>query len=379
MRPESLSAFDQWSERCLLDFEAQKDLGKRVIGIYCTFAPTELVYAAGAIPVGLCGKKEKPIPDAEKVLPANLCPLIKSSYGYAATNTCPYFAFSDSLIGETTCDGKVKMYELLTRIKPVYLMNLPRSCGENDRKYWAEEVRGLARFLEQETGSRIETEELRRQIRLHNDMRRALKTLAYLSADDPVPISALDMMLVQETKSFAVHLQSYTDAVERLVQELRDIKGRKSASDGNGPRILLTGCPIGKGSEKVLKLLQTSGSRVVCQENCTGFKSFDMLVDEDEPDPFLALADRYLKIPCSCMTPNSGRMELLGRLIEDFRIQGIVDLTWQCCHTYNVESHLVKEFAANRYGLPVLHIETDYSESDTEQLRTRIEAFLEIM
>ena len=79
------------------------------------------------------------------------------------------------------------------------------------------------------------------------------------------------------------------------------------------------------------------------------------------------------------MTPNNGRLELLGRLINDFKVEGVVDLTWHCCHTYNVESYIVREFVEKNHSIPMLHIETDYSESDTEQLRTRIEAFLEIV
>jgi benzoyl-CoA reductase/2-hydroxyglutaryl-CoA dehydratase subunit BcrC/BadD/HgdB len=79
------------------------------------------------------------------------------------------------------------------------------------------------------------------------------------------------------------------------------------------------------------------------------------------------------------MTPNEGRLCLLQRLVEEFHVQGVVDLTWQCCHTYNVESFVIREFLEKHHDLPFLHLETDYSASDTEQLRTRIEAFLELI
>lgn len=378
-RPQSMQVFDEWSERCLLEFEAQKDTGKKIFGIYCVFAPTELVRAAGGIPVGLCGKKQKPIADAERVLPANLCPLIKSSYGYAVTDTCPYFSLSDFLVGETTCDGKVKMYELLGRIKPLHLIKQPRSYGAEELQFWSGEMRRFGAFLENSTGIGIKEDELRNQVRLHNAMRRSLKKLVYTSADDPVLLSGMDMMIVQESKGFAPDLQYYIDAVDRLTAELKAVKSKISGSVLQKPRILLTGCPAGKGSEKVIRLIENCGAAVVCQENCTGYKSIDLLVEENENDPLLALADRYLKTPCSCMTPNNGRLELLGRLINDFKVDGVVDLTWQCCHTYNVESYIVREYVEKNHSIPVLHIETDYSESDTEQLRTRIEAFLEIV
>ncbi len=377
MRPESMQFFDGMSERSLLHYDTAKQTGKLVVGIYCTFAPLELVRAAGAVPVGLCGKKQKPVPEAEKTLPANLCPLIKSSYGYAVTDTCPYFDFSDLLVGETTCDGKVKMYELLGRIKPLFLMNLPRTLGPAERSYWLNEIRRFTAFLESRTHIRVDPEELRRQIVLHNAMRRALKELVYACAQRPDVLSGYDLMIVQESKSFAVDLREYIDAVVRLT---REVSGFPKDSDrpGSRKRILLTGCPVGKGSEKVVNLIEESGARVVCLENCTGFKSFDLPVDEDD-EPFHALAWRYLQTPCSVMTPNEGRFDLLDRLIRDLKIEGVVDLTWHCCHTYNLESHRIQEHVGKVHSLPLLHFETDYSESDIEQLRTRIEAFLEMV
>jgi len=99
LRPESISLFGRLRERSQLELERVKEGGKKVVGLYCVFAPKELIRAAGAIPLGLCGKNQSPIRDAEGVLPVNLCPLIKSSYGYAITDTCPYFSFSDFLSG----------------------------------------------------------------------------------------------------------------------------------------------------------------------------------------------------------------------------------------------------------------------------------------
>jgi benzoyl-CoA reductase/2-hydroxyglutaryl-CoA dehydratase subunit BcrC/BadD/HgdB len=315
------------------------------------------------------------------VLPANLCPLIKSSYGYAATETCPYFMASDILIGETTCDGKKKMFELLRRMKPLFLMQLPYTLNrEATLRYWHEEILRLKVFLEEHTGIPVEAAELKRQIRIQNRVRRLLDKVSRTCADWVVPVSGLDMMVVMETKSFSVDLESYSEKLEEFALELETLMGEgESVCSPDAPRILLTGCPAGKGSDKVLRIIEECGGIIVCQENCTGVKSLDILVDEDEEDPFLAIAQRYLLIPCSCMTPNRGRLDLLGRLVREYRIHGVVDLTWQCCHTYNVESYVVKEYLEQEYGLPVLHIDTDYSSSDTEQLRTRIEAFVEML
>jgi benzoyl-CoA reductase/2-hydroxyglutaryl-CoA dehydratase subunit BcrC/BadD/HgdB len=129
--------------------------------------------------------------------------------------------------------------------------------------------------------------------------------------------------------------------------------------------------------EKVVRLIEEAGGQVVCFESCGGYKR---IFEVDETiDPVWALAQAYLEIPCSVMSPNNGRLTLLAELIDEFRVDGVVDLTWQACHTYNIESVRVERLVSGQHGLPCLHLETDYSPADTEQLRVRIEAFLELM
>ncbi|MHC1711232.1 MAG: double-cubane-cluster-containing anaerobic reductase [Solidesulfovibrio sp.] len=379
MRAATLERFDGLADRFLADIEPLKDSGVLVVGIYCTFAPVELVRAAGAVPVGLCGKKQAPIPAAEKILPANLCPLIKSSFGYAITGTCPYFAASDLLVGETTCDGKKKMYEQLGKVKPLHLMHLPAATGDAQEAYWALEVRRFKEFLETSTGNAITDAALRDEIHIQNEIRRLLAQVMSMSSGTRVPLSGQDMMVVSEAKSFNADPYAYAATLRELLAELEELTMSDwSCVAPDAKRILLTGCPVGRGSEKVVRLVEESGGVVVAAENCTGVKSFDLHVEETG-DPLEAIARRYLRIPCSVMTPNSGRLDLMDRLTCEFRPHAVIDLTWQCCHTYNVESSLVEEHMMRGHSLPTLHIETDYSESDTEQLRTRIEAFLELI
>ena len=379
-KPQCFPRFENWAEKSLLDLDTARREGAKIAGVFCTYAPLELVRAAGAVPVSLCGKKQDPIGAAEKHLPANLCPLIKSSYGYAVTDTCPFFAASDFILGETTCDGKKKMFELLQEIKPLHLLHLPYLQNDDTAlAFWMDQIQRMQAFLEQATGQRITQDRLQREISDANRVRRLLTEIAYMARDHPIPLSGQDAMRVFESSSFVVNLPEFTGLLETLLQELTEMKSLGvSVCAADAPRILLTGCPVGKGSDKVLKLIEDSGAVVVCLENCTGFKNFDLLVDETG-DPFEALARRYLRTPCSCMTPNQGRFDLISRLTRDFKVQGIVDQTWQCCHTYNVEAHGIKTLAEQTLNIPFLHIETDYSESDTEQLRTRIEAFLEVV
>ncbi|MFW5499342.1 MULTISPECIES: double-cubane-cluster-containing anaerobic reductase [unclassified Maridesulfovibrio] len=374
----NLKPFISFSEYSLAELEDWKDQGKKVAGVYCIYAPDELIRAAGIAPVSLCGKKQAPIKEAERELPASLCPLIKSSYGYAATDTCPFFGFSDIIVAETTCDGKKKMYELMKAIKPLHLMQLPHTQkGEAPFQYWLASLHELEDFLVKYSGVEVTEEALHAEIVLQNKIRKELYELLVLCADKRSPLTARDMLAVQESKSFAVHPENYLQKLQTLRTEVDEYLSRPNLPEKKGVRIMLTGCPVGKGSEKAITITEELGAHVVCMENCSGLKGLTLQVDETG-NPYEAIARRYLQVPCSCMSPNPGRLDSIKEMAKTFEIDAIIDLTWLGCHTYNAESTILRNFVEDEIGLPFLHIETDYSESDIEQLRTRIEAFVEL-
>jgi len=241
--------------------------------------------------------------------------------------------------------------------------------------FWYNEVRLLKEILEKVTNVKITDEKISSAIRLLNKERMALKRLMDLAKKRPSRIRGTDMLtIIFKTGFFADKEQGIA-----LIHEIADEIEAKAESPftKKTPRILLTGVPIGVGSDKVIKLLENSGANVVCFENCSGYKKV-FTVDENK-EPLQALAEQYLATPCSVMSPNPRRFDLLGELIRGFSVDGVVDLTWQACHTYNVEAYNIGKFIKEKHGLPYLHLETDYSESDTEQLRVRIEAFLEML
>lgn len=376
---QALKPFDRMGEGCLLELAEAKEAGRRIFGLYCAFAPEEVVRAAGAIPVSLCGKDEKSIPLAETILPRQLCPLIKSSYGFALSGDCPFFAASDFIVGETTCDGKKKMFELMARLKPTHVMQLPYvQKRPSALAFWRGELERLARRAESFTGIAVTAERLAREIALSDERRRLLRAVVARCRAYPYPMGGRQMLLVMESRNFAVDIAKYNRDLETLIAALDRVRSAGSVVPASAPKILVTGCPMGRGSDRVLKIIEEAGGHVICQEHCNGIKSFDRTVGASD-DPMGALARYYLDTPCSCMSPNVGRMALLGRLIETFAVAGVVDLTLDYCHTYNVEARGVEEMVQERFQLPYLHLETGYSPSDSEQLRTRIEAFLEIL
>jgi benzoyl-CoA reductase/2-hydroxyglutaryl-CoA dehydratase subunit BcrC/BadD/HgdB len=360
--------------------EMAKDEGKKVVGCLCSYFPTELPLAAGAIPVGLCGTTSEPIEAAEKVLPADQCPMVKATYGRSVGNTCPIFPLADCIVGETTCDGRKKMYELLAREKPMHVMDLPQKPDEAEAlEHWTHEVRKLKDFLGRQLGVAITDENLRRAIRDVNKERRLMKEIYACRKHHPVPIMGADLVGLTTALNYTVDREEYRNNLAAVLAELqRRIRDKEYACGPERPRVLWTGLGNSLGCDKVLRLVEECGAVVVCQEGCGGVTRSDNLVDETK-DPLEAIAERYLRVTCACMTPNDVRFEQIDRLIREYAIEGVLDLTWQSCHAFNIESHRVSEIVKGKHGLPFLHIVTDYSQSDIGTLRVRVEGFIEQM
>ena len=146
-------------------------------------------------------------------------------------------------------------------------------------------------------------------------------------------------------------------------------------------RIMLTGTPLAIPNWKLHNLVETSGGAVVCEEMCTGTRYFENLVDETKTtvdEQIHAIAERYMNINCACFTPNSGRVDDILRLAKEYKVDGIIDVNLKFCNLYDTEGYLVEK-AMNEAGIPVLGIETDYTDSDAQLLRTRISAFIEML
>jgi len=354
-----------------------KRQGKGVVGIYCEFTPRELILAANAVPVCLCGANNRTIPPAETVLPSNLCPLIKSSFGYILTNRCPFYLVTDLVVAETTCDGKKKMYELIAEKKPVHILELTQKVDEEEAfGHWLAEVGKLRKKLETVYNRAISDDDLRGAIKAMNHERGLLREAFELGKEDPAVVSGKELAdLRYRLAGEPGHLRM----LEAFIAEAKDRKKHgRFASKKGAPRILMTGCPTAQGTTKLIEVIEECGAVVVVQETCSGMKPLDLQVDETG-DPLEAIARKYFKLPCSCMTPNRGRTELIGRLAKEFKASAVIDLVWQACHTYNVESYLMDRFVREKLGMPYMKVETDYSDSDRERLKVRVQTLVEML
>lgn len=385
--PEVFEEFAEARKNSFLKVKELKEKGIPVVGSYCTYFPQELAFAAGAASVSLCSTSDETIPVAEKELPRNLCPLIKSSYGFAVSDKCPYFYFSDLVVGETTCDGKKKMFEYMQEFKDVFVMQLPNTQDEMGLVLWKNEIEKLAKYMEEKFGNEITKEKLLEAIKVNNDVRRSMKEFYGIMKLDPPPISGYDLFKVIYGSGFNMDRRKIAPEVdalrEKVLQEYEEQKQMNTQSPYAGkPRIIITGCPIGGATEKVISAVEDNGGVVVGFESCSGAKQFDRLVSEDGSsldDLYENLAERYLNIGCSVMSPDKNRFELLGRIIDEYKADGVVEMTLQACHTYNIEATAIKKFVTKEKDIPYIQVETDYSKQDVGQLNTRIAAFIEML
>ena len=376
--PEHFETYGEARKKGFLRMKELKEQGKRVVGMFCSFVPTELVYAAGALPVGLCAFSDETIPAAEADLPRNLCPLIKASYGFALTDTCPYFYFSDLVVGETTCDGKRKMFELLDGIKETYVMQLPYRRDAQALAFWKNEIIAFREKLEETFSVSITEADIRAAIRLKNRERDVMRRFLELGRLNPAPLSGYELGTRVDAGSFSFDLEDRCRQVEeRTAEILAHWEENLRGTENGRPRLLVTGCPNAGVREKIIRAVEEMGADVVAFDTCNGIREKVEPVDEGNADVYDALARKYLNITCSVMSPNESRRTHMGQMIEDYQVDGVLEIILQSCHTYAVEAELIKRFVTEEKHLPYLSIETDYSQADSGQINTRLAAFLE--
>jgi len=384
-RPEGMAYFDFVMSEIhglrIKELHDHRAAGGTVIGTFCVYVPEEIIRALGGVSVGLCAGAEWAYDQVEQVLPRNTCALIKSAMGFKMGRVCPYVESADLVIGETTCDGKKKAYELFGELAPLYVMELPQMKRPQDLELWRGELDRLVAKLEEVSGRSLTFEALQTATKEVNDKRRALQRLNAARAASPAPISGKDALLAVQV-AFYDDTPRFTKMVDRIAEELEArVAAGRGVAPPDAPRVLVTGSPMSVPNWKVHDLVEKAGGVVVSEELCTGSRYYEKLVAEDATrvEGLLdGIAEKYLAINCACFTPNPGRIEDVLRLANEYKADGILSYALQFCAPYQIETTSV-ERAARDAGLPVLRVDTDYSMEDVGQLGTRVEAFLEML
>jgi benzoyl-CoA reductase/2-hydroxyglutaryl-CoA dehydratase subunit BcrC/BadD/HgdB len=329
------------------ELQDAREKGLKVIGTFCVFVPDELIIAADAVSVGLCAGAEFGFDKAEQLLPRNTCSLIKSFFGFKTSRVCPYVEAADMVVGETTCDGKKKAYEIFKELQPnLYVMELPQMKAAQDRELLKSEYIRFKSTLEELTGVTIDAERLKRgnQVAFYDDPPR------------------------------------FTDSINKVCDELEvRVKEGAGVAPGGTPRILIAGCPMAVPNWKLPAIIETTGGVIVGEDSCVGERGARNLVDESGSDVeslLDAIVDRYFQIDCAVFTPNPERLEHIESMVQGYRADGVILYSLQFCTPYMIEAFALERVLGEK-AIPCMRIETDYSQEDIGPLKTRVEAFLE--
>ena len=357
-----------------------KKEGKKVIGSFCVFVPEEIVRAADATLVGLCTGADFATEEVEKVLPRNTCSLIKSAFGFKLGKVCPYIESADMIVGENTCDGKKKSYEVFGQLVPnLYVMDLPQTKSSEGKALLKAEYYRFKDRVEQLTETKIDVARLKNGIEIVNNKRRAVHRLSQLRMADPAPISGLDALLINQVFFYDDPIR-FTQSVNKICDEIEErIKANSGVAAKGAPRILLSGCPMAVPNWKLPWIIETSGAVIVGEESCVGERGTRNLTDDTGStlDQLMdAIVDRYFQVDCAIFTPNPDRLQHVKDMATAYNANGVIHYGLQFCQPYQMEAMPVEQALENS-GIPTLRIDTDYSMEDVEQLKTRVEAFIE--
>jgi benzoyl-CoA reductase/2-hydroxyglutaryl-CoA dehydratase subunit BcrC/BadD/HgdB len=343
---------------------------RRALSYACAYVPEEIIVAAGLVP-------ERAVPenrpsDADAHIHPNSCFFVKSLLAAAldgAFSNAAGFIFTDS------CDAMRRLRDICTRYvedtRPLFI-DVPRKQDPDSIDFFASELRALVGALEREfPGSRVTDEDLERAIKTCNRIRRQMGQVFELQRGVKPGVRGMDVVdLILE--SARTGPAEFSHKLERFLSGVGE--GRPVQK---GRRIVLSGSVINRAD--LVGLIEDAGGQVVALDSCFGARHYDLLVEEDSPDPIRALAKRYLsRPPCPRMDGFETRFEYLKRLIDVCRADGLIYSAVKFCDSHRYDVPMLAE-GFKTAGVPFLFIENDYEWTGLDQIRTRVEAFLEMI
>jgi benzoyl-CoA reductase/2-hydroxyglutaryl-CoA dehydratase subunit BcrC/BadD/HgdB len=390
-RPEAMQYFDEIANffgQREKEIQTAKENGKKVVGYLCMFAPTELILAADAIPVRVNSGWYDAAKLGDRIVPVEVCPIIRSTIGAKMIGLSPYLELSDALISVLTCDGMTKLSEILSDSKPVWTMPLPRvKDSAQATRFWREELLTVKGQIEALTGNKITRKKLKSAIELTQKATKAFRRLQDIRKGAPV-IMGRDAMLVNQTYMWD-DITRWTEKTEALCDELEKRTREKNwVCPPDTPRVMVTGTPmIWPDNWKVPTLIEEAKPQgvLIADELCSGERLLYDPVGVDEwsmDDMFKAISERYLMAStCPCFTSEDGNEDRINWLltkVKDWKINGVIYYVVRGCMLYAMEYTRIKR-VLDRLNIPVYYLDTEYTREDVGQLKTRVEAFLEML
>ncbi|SDA19734.1 Benzoyl-CoA reductase/2-hydroxyglutaryl-CoA dehydratase subunit, BcrC/BadD/HgdB [Ruminococcus sp. YE71] len=381
--PDGFDTFIDTLGRVYVDMKgADVPQGQKTIGTYCVMVPQELVYAAGAVPVKLCSGNYTAFSVGDDIAPRDACPLVKAVAGFRQTGLMPVYEDCSMMVVPITCDCKKKIAGMLGDRCEVVTMHIPAERGDDEIDRFTEQLYDLTARLEDVTGNRVTYSSLAEGFRRVGRAQYELSEFIRLKKQLPCLIRGTHAMTIMNAAAYMT-ADKWSEALHRVNSDLRKrAESKKTVTGRKLPRILLTGSPIVFPNMKIPLLIEEMGGIVAGDETCMGERGMydpPVITDESFDGMMRSLANRSLR-PCPCPTfaDNSQRIYRLKQLIADNQIQGVIYHVLRGCLVYDFEYRLIEE-ELGRLGIPVIRLESDYNEEDVEQLRIRIEAFIELI
>jgi benzoyl-CoA reductase/2-hydroxyglutaryl-CoA dehydratase subunit BcrC/BadD/HgdB len=345
--------------------------------------PPELILASGAMNVKLCSGSYTAFSIGDDIVPRDACPLIKAVAGSESIGGVPLYENCSLMIVPISCDCKKKLASMLTSYAPVHIMPVPSARDDDSSiERFLEELYELIPVLEETTGNKITYASL---ARAKDTVGRAQyqfsRFLRFKRANPPV-IRGTHAMALMNALSY-MPPEEWTSALAALNAELeRRRGGGEYVGKKAQPRIMITGSPVMFPNIKVPLLIDEMGGALVADETCMGdrFLYDPLAVTDDSFDGIMrAMANRYIR-PCTCPTFSNSKQRIyrIKQMIKDSAVEGVVYHVLRGCLVYDFEYQMMEE-ELGKLGIPVIRVESDYNEEDIEQLRIRIEAFVELL
>jgi benzoyl-CoA reductase subunit C len=357
-----------------------KKQGKKVIGYLCAFTPAEVITASGFVPFRIKGDVDEPITKADTEMETIICPLVRSCFDMALKGN---YEFLDGLVVPHACDSICRTYDIwkyTLDLPYAHFINMPHGTDDASLDFYRDVLNTFRASLAKFAGKEISDRALAEAIKLHNQNRAKVKELYGLRKASPPQISGEELTKVL----IAAMSLPVEESIEMLGEVVAEVKGR-SVSAQKPARIMVIGAQV--DDIAFIKLIEDSGAWVVADDLCPGAREFMSQVDVT-PDPIAGLAERYLrKIKCGRtyreMEGNyeaylQDRFGHMGRMVDDFGVDGVVLYIYKYCDPFGFEVPQIKSYIEAK-GTPVLYLEDEYSMSTIGRLRTRIQAFLEMI
>ncbi len=383
-KPEALKPFTDVLKRVFVDMQgAVKPEGVPSVGTYCVMIPPELIYAAGAMPVKLCGGSYTAFNVGDDIAPRDACPLVKAIMGFESIGVMPVYQECQLMAVPITCDCKKKLAGYLAEHRKTVTLHVPSGRDrDEDMEQYVRELYLFSQKLTEVTGIELSYERLSWACGMTAAAQYELSRFIELRRRYPLAIKGTHYMAAMNAISYT-HISLWTRYMHNLCDEIEQkAKRSEMASKENRPRILITGSPIVFPNFKLPLLIEEMGGALVADETCMGERgAYDppAIIDQSTDGIMRALANKSTR-PCTCPTfvDNKRRLYRIMQMLEDYKVQGVIYHVLRGCLVYDYE-HQVMEEELGKLGIPIIRVESDYNEEDVEQLRIRVEAFIELI